>query len=168
MSDPFLGQIMLAGFSFAPKGFAACNGQLLPISQNTALFSLLGITYGGNGQTTFGLPDLRGRTPLGFSNSYPLGNTGGTETVALISSELPPHTHNAQANTAAGTTRTPTNGVFGGSGSEKLYGPTGSGQVPLNATSIATAGGSQPHENMQPFNVLNFCIALAGVYPSRS
>ncbi|HEX7339126.1 MAG TPA: tail fiber protein [Rhodanobacteraceae bacterium] len=168
MSDPFLGQIMLAGFNFAPRGYATCDGQLLPIAQNQALFALLGTMYGGDGRTTFGLPDLRGRTPLGFSNDIPQGAAAGSETVTLVASQLPMHVHDAQASTAAGATRNPAGNVFGGSGTENLYAPTGQSPVPLNASTIAVTGGSQPHDNMQPFNVLNFCIALQGIFPSRS
>ncbi|HET7301499.1 MAG TPA: tail fiber protein [Oleiagrimonas sp.] len=167
MSDKFVGQIMLVGFNFAPAGFATCDGQLLPIVQNQALFALLGTTYGGDGRTTFQLPDLRGRTPLGFSNSLPLGASAGSETVTLTSGQLPTHLHVAQASTSAGTTHNPAGSVFGGSGTENLYAPTGQSEVPLDASTIAPAGGSQPHENMQPFNVLNFCIALQGIFPSR-
>jgi microcystin-dependent protein len=168
MTEPFVGQIMLAGFSFPPRGFATCDGQTLPIAQNQALFALLGTTYGGDGITTFKLPDLRGRTPLGFSNLLPMGAVGGTETVTLNSNQLPVHVHFAQASTNAGGSGNPSTGVFGGSGSENLYAATGGAQVPLNPATIDPAGGNQPHENMQPFGVLNFCIALSGIFPSRN
>lgn len=168
MSDPFIGQIMPVGFNFVPKGFAACDGQLLPVAQNQALFSLLGTTYGGNGTTTFALPDLRGRTPLGFAANEPLGVAAGTEAVTLISTQLPTHVHQAAASTSPGAARSPENNAFGGSGAENLYAATSGAQVPLNPATIAPTGGNQPHENMQPYNVLNFCIALYGIYPSRS
>lgn len=167
MSEPFIGQIVLVGFNFAPQGFATCDGQLLPIVQYQALFSLLGTTYGGNGTTTFQLPDLRGRTPLGASDQISQGAAGGSESVSLGLGQLPAHLHGAQASTDAGVTRNPAGGVFGGSGAEPLYGPTSDTQVLLNASSIAQAGSSQPHPNMQPYNVMNFCIALNGTYPSR-
>lgn len=168
MSEPFIGQIMLVGFNFAPRGFATCDGQLLPIAQNQALFSLLGTTYGGNGATTFQLPDLRGRTPLCAGSQTSQGQAGGSESVSLGLGQLPVHLHGAQASTDAGVTRNPAGGVFGGSGAEPLYGPTSDTQVPLYANSIAQAGSSQPHPNMQPYNVVNFCIALNGIFPSRN
>lgn len=171
MSDFFLGQIMLTGFGFAPRGFAQCNGQLLPINQNTALFSLLGTYYGGNGTTTFGLPDLRGRTPVGFGtapggSSYTIGQPDGTETVTLDQTQMPAHTHVLGATTQNGTVRSPTGALYGGAASEALYGPSGNA-VALASGQVQTIGGSQPHSNMQPYGTINFNIALTGVYPSR-
>lgn len=168
MSDPYLGQIMLTGFGFAPRGFAACNGTIMSIAQNQALFALLGVQYGGNGTTTFMLPDLRGRTPIGIDNAYPAGNLGGSESVTLLTGQLPPHFHLANASGSAGTTRNPTNALFGGSGSAALYGPSTGTQVVLNAASLDSAGQTGPHSNMQPYGVLNFCIALNGIYPSQN
>ncbi|MGO4701982.1 phage tail protein [Dyella sp. 2RAB6] len=166
MSQPFLGQVMPVAFNFAPKGFAFCNGQLLPIAQNQALFSLLGTYYGGNGTTNFQLPDLRSRTPLGSNNGQDIGQTGGVENVTLLTNNLPQHNHTFNANTAAGAARIPTNGVFSGSGALKMYGSSGGTQIPINV--LDNAGQTLPHPNLQPYLVLNFCIALNGIYPSRS
>ena len=172
MSDFYIGQVLLAGFNFAPKNFAACNGQIAPIAQNTALFSLLGTQFGGNGSTTFALPDLRGRTPIGFSLplSMPVGQAGGSESVPLASNQLPFHTHRVNASTAPGDNRVPVGGVHA-AGTEagapvNLYGPMGNA-VPLHEQSLGLAGSGQAHPNMQPYAVINFCIALAGLYPLR-
>jgi microcystin-dependent protein len=176
MSDYYLGQIMLVGFNFAPRGFALCNGQLLPIAQNTALFSLLGTSYGGNGQVTFQLPDLRGRTPVGAGSSadgswqpapYPLGQTFGSENVALTNAQLPAHAHQANATNAAGTLRDPNNSLYG-KATQNIYAGANSGLTALNSAQLQNTGGSQPHPNMQPFNVLNFNICISGIYPSRN
>lgn len=168
MSDPYLGQITLVSFPFAPKGWAACNGQLLPIEQNQALFSLLGIAYGGNGVNNFQLPDLRGRTPYGMSPQYPIGQSGGVETVALTGAQIPQHTHSAGYSTQAGSVRNPTGALYGDTGaSTPIYASAGGAQAPLNPTTVGTAGQNQPHSNMQPYSVLNFCIALSGTFPSR-
>ena len=168
MSQPFLGQIMPVAFNFAPKGFAFCSGQLLPISQNQALFSLLGTYYGGNGTTNFQLPDLRGRTPVGSTNGADIGQLGGTENVTLLPTQLPSHNHTFNANnTTAGTARNPVNGVLGTTGTLQMYASsTGGPQVPINL--LDGAGQTQPHPNLQPYLVLNLCIALNGIYPSRS
>jgi microcystin-dependent protein len=176
MADVYLGQIMMSGFNFAPRGFAACNGQLLPITQNQALFALLGTAYGGNGTTTFALPNLQGSTPVGAGASadaawqpspYPIGTRAGAETIALTLTQIPAHTHAANTSTTAGTTKNPTNTLFGGSGAESIYGSAGP-QVPLSSQTLGLTGGSQPHNNMQPFQVLNFSIALSGIFPSRN
>ena len=167
MSDAFIGQIMLASFGYAPKNWAQCNGAQLPINQNQALFSLLGVTYGGNGSTTFQLPDLRGRTPYGTSTNYPLGRSGGTETVTLLASQLPPHSHAAAFTTQAGAGRNPTNALYGDSGADTPVYAAGGTQVPLNPMTVGSAGQTEPHPNLQPYSVLNFCIALNGVFPSR-
>lgn len=176
MAEVYIGQIMLAGFGFPPRGFAACNGQLLPINQYQALFSLLGTQYGGNGQTNFALPNLQGRTPVGAGSSvapgwqpspYVQGEVGGNENVTLLESNLPQHTHSAAATTTAGAQINPTNTLYGSSGAESIYAPSGP-QVPLNAQTLGLAGSNTPHANMQPFRVLNFNIALTGVFPSRN
>ena len=167
MSDVFIGQVLLTGFGFAPKGFALCNGQLLPIAQNQALFSLLGTTYGGNGQTTFALPDMRGRTPLGMDGAYPLGQTGGQETVTLETAQMPKHQHTFLGTTAAATQRPPTNALYAKSSGESLY-ATSSAQVTLNAQTIGKAGLNVGHANMQPYQAVSFAIALSGIFPSRS
>ncbi|HKR77083.1 MAG TPA: tail fiber protein [Rhodanobacter sp.] len=167
MSQPFLGQVMPVAFNFAPKGFAFCNGQLLPIAQNQALFSLLGTYYGGNGTTNFQLPDLRSRTPVGSTNGLDVGQTGGVENVTLLTSQLPAHNHGFSATTTAGGTRIPAGNVLlGATGAQKVYGSTGGPQVELNV--LANAGQALPHSNLQPYAVLNFCIALNGIFPSRS
>lgn len=168
MADYYLGQVMPSGYSFAPRGFAMCNGQTLPISQNQALFSLIGIQYGGNGTTNFMLPDLRGRTPVGSSSSYPIGLMAGVENVGLTTQTLPQHNHLGSGSTAAASLRDPVNNFYGAVSGEALYAPATGTQVVLNAATLSSAGGGQPHSNMQPFNVINFCIALSGVFPSRS
>lgn len=166
MSQPFLGQVMPVAFNFAPKGFAFCSGQLLPISQNQALFSLLGTYYGGNGTTNFMLPDLRGRTPVGSSNGADVGRSGGAENVTLLSGQIPGHNHLFNATTDAGTTRIPGgNGLLGSAGALNIYGSSNGPQIPLNV--LDNAGQTLPHSNLQPYTVLNFCIALGGIYPSR-
>jgi len=174
--DPFVAEIRMFPFNFAPKGWAWCNGQLLPIAQNTALFSLLGTTYGGNGQTTFGLPNLQGSAALnagqgpGLSQRF-LGETGGSPTITLIVSEMPSHTH-AASGKAAGGTASPTNMVWGTSNAGKVaanfYAPAASPPVNMNAGALANVGGSQPHNNLMPYQVLYFNIAMQGVYPPRT
>lgn len=169
MSTPFLGQISLFSFGFAPKGFALCNGQILPINQNQALFSLLGTTYGGNGQTTFALPDLRGRTPLHFgaNQGFVQGQASGEENHTLIASEMPAHVHLANCNNSTtGSVADPT-GAFWGSPSKNAYTAT-SPDSTMAANALGTAGGSQPHQNMSPYLTINFCIALTGIFPSRN
>jgi microcystin-dependent protein len=184
MSEFFLGQIMLTGFPYAQKYFAQCNGQTMSIAQNQALFALLGIQYGGNGVNTFMLPNLQGRTPVGAGQSmgggwnpppYPPGMVGGVESVTLDQSSMPMHNHAINATTAAGTATLPsTPSLYGAAtlaagGNESIYVPIAAGTpVPLLATTISTAGGNQPHPNMQPFRVINFNIALSGVFPSRN
>lgn len=176
MAEVYLGQVMLTGFGFAPRGFAACNGQLLPISQYQALFSVLGTQYGGDGIRTFALPNLQGRTPVGAGTSngsnwqpppYTMGDMGGVENVALQSQNMPTHSHGAMGTTANGAQKNPTNALYGNSGTESIYATPGA-QVVLNPQTLSSVGGSQPHPNMQPFRVINFTIALAGIFPSRS
>ncbi len=170
MSEPFLAEIRLVPFNFAPKGWAFCSRQILPLSQNTALFSLLGTTYGGDGKSTFGLPNLQGLTVLGADGGqFPLGLQGGEEAVTLLQSEMPPHTHQLQVSSAAGATTDPKGATFArprvGRTPESAYG-TGAA-IPLAPDTIAPAGGSMPHNNLQPYLVLNYIIATQGVYPSR-
>lgn len=176
MSEFFIGQVMMTGFSFAPRFFAQCNGQLLPINQNQALFSLLGTQYGGNGTTNFALPDLRSRTPVGYASSVDpswqppsvqIGQSAGVETVTLLASNLPSHQHQATASTQDGTTRNPNGNVFA-STSVPIYGSSGGAQVPLSPATIAPSGGGQAHSNLQPYTTINFCIALSGIFPSRN
>ncbi|MBB3226604.1 microcystin-dependent protein [Luteibacter sp. Sphag1AF] len=163
MADPFVGQITLTALNFVPRNFAACNGMLLPITQNQALFSLVGTYYGGNGTTNFQLPDLRGRTPVGFSQQLPLGTPGGTETVTLTVQQIPAHVHTATATTATADARSPDKAYFATT-SVPMYAKGN----PVSIAAIGNAGSSLPHPNMQPYSVLNFCIALQGIYPSRS
>lgn len=177
MTEVFLGQITTFGFNFAPKYFALCNGQQLAIAQNQALFSLLGTMYGGNGVTTFALPDLRSRTPVGAGNSvdpgwnppaYNQGEIGGVENVTLLTTQMPNHSHTCNGNTAAADNRNPT-GAFFATTSKEMYSPAASGpQVALSPATIGMAGGNQPHANVQPYLAINFCIALSGIYPSRN
>jgi microcystin-dependent protein len=164
MAEPFLSEIRIMSFDFAPKGWAMCNGQQLPINQNQPLFALLGTTFGGNGQTTFALPDFRGCTPIHVGSGHTLGEKAGSQAVTLTIAQLPMHTHFVQANNAAGTATTPLNTVLAKSGAN-TYGPAQS-LVAMNANSTTATGGSQAHLNMQPFLTLNFCIALQGIFPS--
>ena len=177
MADPFVAEIRIFPFNFAPKGWAFCDGQILPLSQNTALFSLLGTTYGGNGQSTFALPDLQGGAVMhpgqgpGLSQHF-LGEQGGSETVTLLQSEIPLHTHQVGRSIAAnGDSVTPAGNIWsqapGGRGSIFVYNagpPTGK----MNPQALLPAGGDLPHNNMQPYLTLNFCIALQGVFPPRT
>ena len=165
MAEPFLGEIRLMSFNFAPKGWALCNGQFLPINQNQALFSLLGVMYGGNGQTTFALPDLRGRTPIHLGAGFTQGEKAGAETTTLNISQLPTHTHAAAGITASATTNSP-NGAYLAGSTAVYHGPTN--LISLNPGTITSVGGSQPHTNMQPFLTLNFSIALQGIFPSQT
>lgn len=174
MADPFVAEIRIFPFNFAPKGWAFCDGQILPISQNTALFSLLGTTYGGDGKSTFALPNLQGSAPLhpgqgqGLS-LYDLGQQGGTPFVTLIESEMPVHTHVLQATVEDGTQGTLTQGItLATSVAGTLYqNVTNANLVQMSFQSLAPAGGSLPHNNMMPYLTLNFCIALQGVFPPR-
>ena len=167
MSEPYLGQLKVFGFGTVPRGYLPCNGQLLSIAQNQALFSLLGTFYGGNGTTTFALPDLRGRSPLGMSDTYPQGMLSGSENVTVLPAQLPPHVHAVQYASQPGAARSPVNALYGDTGASPLYAPTSNPQVPLNSATIGMTGGTAPHNNMQPYLVLNVCIATQGVYPSR-
>lgn len=171
MSEPFLGQIAIFGFNFAPRGWAFCDGQMLPIAQNQSLFSLLGTTYGGDGRQTFALPDLRGRTPLHPGDSSELnqlGERGGAETHTLSTSELPSHGHQANCQSGNGTVKTPAGHVPASeaNGAIAVYG--GPANATLNAGAVQNAGGGGAHDNMQPFLTLTFAIALSGVFPSRN
>jgi microcystin-dependent protein len=163
MAEPFLSEIRIMSFGYAPRGWAMCNGQLLPINQNQALFSLLGTTFGGNGQTNFALPDLRGNVPIHVGQGFTLGEKGGEQAHTLTQSEMPTHFHIAQGSGNNGDNVIPTDNVFGVV--TGVYGaPTN--LTALQPASITNVGGSQAHLNMQPFLVLNFCIALQGIFPS--
>jgi len=168
MAEPFLSEIRIFSFVFAPRGWALCNGQLLPIDQNQALFSLLGTTFGGNGQVNFALPDLRGRVPIHVGGSHTLGDRGGEQAHTLAIAELPTHTHVVRATTALATTNEPTTSVMlAKSAASNLYGPA-SNQVAMAPDALSNRGGSQAHLNMQPFLTLSACIALQGIFPSPS
>jgi microcystin-dependent protein len=167
MSEPFLSEIKIVSFNFPPKGWAFCNGQLLPINQNQALFALLGTTYGGNGQTTFALPDLRGRVPIHFQGQFTLGEAGGEEFHTLSMSEMTAHIHFMEGTSSTGDTPAPTGNLLADSPAQ-LYSTTISNQTTLLPQSVTNIGGSQAHENRQPFLVLNFIIALQGIFPSRN
>ena len=174
MADPFVAEIRIFPFNFAPKGWAWCDGQLLPLSQNTALFALLGTTYGGNGKSNFALPDLQGRAPMhpgqgpGLS-LHDLGETGGSETVSLLESEIPSHAHAVRASTDDGDLKAPTPArslarSIGGS----AYAPANNPLVPMSDQTLVPAGGDQPHNNMQPYLTISFAIALQGIFPSQN
>jgi len=170
MSEPFLAEVRIVGFNFAPRGWAFCDGQILPINQNQSLYSLLGTTYGGDGRTSFALPDLRGRTPIhtGASNGnfHTLGQKSGEETHTLSAAEMPQHNHTVEASTGNATTNNPTNQVF--ARARELTYHELSTTVNMNSSMVTSVGGGQAHENMQPFLAVNFCIALQGLFPSRN
>lgn len=176
MADPFVAEIRIFPFNFAPQGWAFCNGQLLPLSQNTALFSLLGTTYGGNGQSNFALPNLQGSAAM-FHGQGPglslrdIGEQSGSSTVTLLLTQMPAHTHTANGKTTGGTA-SPTNMVWGTSNAGKVaanfYAPAAPAPVNMNVAALANAGGNLPHNNLMPYNTLNFNIALQGVYPPRT
>ena len=169
MAEPFLAEIRLMSFNFAPKGWAMCNGQFLPINQNQALFALLGTTFGGNGQTTFALPDMRARVPIHVGSGFTLGQQGGEQAHTLSIAELPTHIHVLNASTQAANAALP----FAPSGNILAVSPQQVYTAPANLTamsptSVTTVGGSQAHLNMQPFLTINFCIALQGIFPSQN
>lgn len=163
MAEPFLSEIRLMSFVFAPKGWAPCNGQLLPINQNQALFSLLGTTFGGDGRVNFALPDLRARVPIHVGNGHTLGERGGEQAHTLSIAELPTHTHQLTGSASDADVVLPTDNVVGRS--SQVYGPP-TQLTALDASSSGVVGGSQAHLNMQPFLTLSFCIALQGIFPS--
>jgi microcystin-dependent protein len=174
MADPFVAEIRIFPFNFAPRGWAWCDGQLLPLSQNTALFSLLGTTYGGNGKSNFALPDLQGRAPMhpgqgpGLS-LHDLGETGGSETVTLLESEIPAHSHTERASAEDADADNPTSGnPNGGSIGVSLYLSPAAVAAQMAPEALAPAGGDQPHNNLQPYLTFYFCIALQGVFPPRT
>ena len=165
MSEPFLAEVRMVGFNFPPRGWAFCDGQLLPINQNQSLYSLLGTMYGGDGRTSFALPDLRGRVPIHVGNGYQEGQKSGEETHTLSANEMPQHTHTIQASTAVATQNDPTGNVL--AQSTQIY-HSATNLVDMVSGTMTNAGGGQAHENMQPYLVVNFCIALQGLFPSRN
>lgn len=164
MAEPFLSEIRIMSFVFAPRGWALCNGQLLPINQNQGLFSLLGTTFGGDGRVNFALPDLRARTPIHVGSGHTLGERGGEQAHTLSIAELPTHTHGLTGTTASGNTPVPAAGILADSPSQLYSAPVS--LVSLQPPTITNVGGSQAHLNMQPFLTLSFCIALQGIFPS--
>jgi microcystin-dependent protein len=166
MSSPYLSELRIFSFNYAPKGWAMCNGQLMPINQNQAMFSLLGTTYGGNGQTTFGLPDLRGRVPIHFGNGHVQGETAGEQAHTLTMGEMAAHTHLVQGSGSAPNIATPANNFFASNTGFTPYGGTINEQMAPGACS--SIGNSQPHNNMSPYLALTICIALVGIFPSRN
>ena len=172
MSNPFIGEIRMFGGNFAPAGWAFCSGQLMPISENDTLFNLIGTTYGGDGQETFAMPDLQGRIPIHMGTSseginYVIGEKAGVESVTLTTGQIPAHTHPLVGTTDAATAGDPSNRVLASSGQVKIYTPFPPA-VQMNANSVGTAGGSQPHDNMMPFLVVSFIISLFGIFPTQN
>ncbi|HSU16253.1 phage tail protein [Longimicrobium sp.] len=165
MSEPFLSEIKIVSFNFPPKGWALCNGQFLPINQNQALFALLGTTYGGNGQTTFALPNLRGRLPIHMGSGHTLGEAAGSTSVTVNIQQLATHMHALMATDQNGAIANPTNAYLGAV--NNMYGQATS-LTTMNQGSVTSVGGSQPHNNMMPYLVLNFIIALQGIFPSQN
>lgn len=169
MSEPFLAEVRLVGFNFAPRGWAFCDGQILPISQNQSLYSLLGTTYGGDGRTSFALPDLRGRTPIHVGEGHVLGSKSGEETHTLSAAEMPQHNHTLQASNAAANNMTPSsNRAWANADINAYRSPTGAAAGAMSNEALTNVGGGQAHNNMQPFLAVNFCIALQGLFPSRN
>lgn len=166
MADAFLGDIKLVAFNFAPRNWALCNGQLMSVQQNQALFALLGTTYGGNGQTSFALPNLQARIPLHMGNGYPAGVKGGEAAHTLVLGEIPAHTHSVMGDISPGTTASPSQAVLATQSDNTAYGP--SVDLAMNPATALPTGNSMPHANMPPFLTLNFIICLAGIFPSRN
>ena len=165
MSNPFLGQIRLVGFQFTPRGYAKCDGQPIQISQNSALFALLGTIYGGDGVTTFGLPDLRGRVPVHTGTGYVQGQLGGAETATLTANHMPSHTHTLTGNVTPGTSQTPAGNFL--ATAYRSYGP-GTTQVSMHSSSVSIVGSGTAHPNLMPYLTINYVIALEGIFPSRA
>ena len=172
MSEPFLAEVKIVGFNFPPRGYAQCDGQILPINQNQSLYSLLGTTYGGDGRTTFGLPDLRGRTPIHANGNHPLGQKGGAQDVTLTVNQIPSHTHTVSASINPASTNSPANNVLG-LAPQNIYNNTADSPLvdvanESNSMNTTNTGGNQAHTNEQPYLVLNYVIATQGLFPSRN
>jgi len=170
MSEPFLAEVRMVGFEFAPRGWARLDGEILPINQNQSLYSLIGSKFGGDGSTSFALPDLRGRTPIHRADQFPIGQSAGTESVTLTVAEMPSHTHQAKASLTAGNSSNPLQNVLAAeSGDDRAYrDPEPANSTPLRMGSIDGAGSDRSHSNMQPYLAVTFCIALTGIFPSRN
>jgi microcystin-dependent protein len=168
MGSPFVGEIRLVGFNFAPQGWAFCNGAILPISQNDVLFSLIGTTYGGDGQSTFALPDLKGRVPIHQGAGFVVGERSGVENITLLNSQMPVHNHLVMAAAGVGNQASPAGGTFAASVARQYSGPPAALTTTMAPASVASSGGNQPHDNMLPFLAVNYIISLFGIYPSRS
>ncbi|MBI1782775.1 MAG: phage tail protein [Sphingobacteriales bacterium] len=168
MAQPYVGEIRMFAGNFAPAGWMFCEGQLVPISENETLFNLIGTTYGGDGQSTFSLPDLRGRVPIHMGNGFTLAETGGAEEITLTVSQIPSHSHVPRANSGNGTSTDPANNFWAAQPSLLQYSATGSANINLAANTLASTGGSQPHTNFQPYLCLNFIISLFGIFPSQT
>jgi microcystin-dependent protein len=168
MSSPFIGEIRMFGGNFAPAGWAFCNGALIPISENDALFNLIGTTYGGDGQTTFALPDLQSRVPIHVGPGFAQGQTGGTETVTLTVNQIPSHSHVPTCNSAPGTQVGPGNGLWASTSPSLNQYSTNAPTLIMDPAAIGQTGGSQPHDNMVPFLAVNFILSLFGIFPSQT
>jgi microcystin-dependent protein len=166
VAEPFLGELRIFSFNFPPKSWALCNGQLLPINQNQALFSLFGTTYGGDGRVNFALPNLQGRVPLHQFGGFTIGQAGGTTTVTINQQTMPTHIHALMGSSAAANNALPGSNILAQS-PQQVYAAAGN-LTPMNATSVTSVGGSQAHDNMMPYLVLNFCVALQGIFPSQN
>jgi microcystin-dependent protein len=167
MAEPFLGEIRIMSFNFPPKGWALCNGQLLPINQNQPLFALFGTTYGGDGRVNFALPNLQGQSPIHIGGGFSQGQTGGEQNHTLLSAEMPAHAHVAQGTTSNADQPIPTGNLLGAA--NNMYTGANAGNLtPLDPTSISALGGSQAHQNMQPYLTLSFCVALQGIFPAQN
>ena len=167
MSSPFIGEIRMFGGNFAPVGWAFCNGALIPISENDALFNLIGTTYGGDGQNTFALPNLQSRIPIHVGPGFALGQSGGVESVTLTTSQIPAHSHVPQANNAAGDQASPANGVWASTNPSINNYSNVAPSVNMDPGALGSSGGSQPHDNMVPFLAVNFILSLFGIFPSQ-
>ena len=167
MAQPYIGEIRMFAGNFAPVGWMFCEGQLLPISQNETLFQLIGTTYGGDGESTFAVPDLRGRLPIHQGNGFILAETGGAESITLTVNQIPAHTHPLLATTAVGTNPNPQNNILAAAGNIDLYRESAA-NTPMSNQAIGLAGGSQPHTNFQPYLCIDFIISLFGIFPSRN